>query len=79
MFVFLTVMVPDNVLFLFEVKQPNLLTIISNQMIFQIDEVMSELSGGGGDDDDRKNGFRHEHAEESKKGSDLKDLKDLVR
>ena len=45
---------------------------------FQIDEVLSELSGGG-DDEEKRNESKHEHAEDSKKGSDLKDLKDLVR
>lgn len=42
---------------------------------------MSELSGGGGgeEDGDRKNATKPDHHEESKKSSDLKDLKDLVR
>ncbi len=42
---------------------------------------MSELSGGGGgeEDGDRRNGTKPDHPEESKKSSDLKDLKDLVR
>ena len=46
-----------------------------------VDEVMSELSGGGGgeEDGDRRNGTKPDHPEESKKSSDLKDLKDLVR
>jgi len=46
-----------------------------------VDEVMSELSGGGGgeEDGDRKNATKPDHHEESKKSSDLKDLKDLVR
>ena len=45
---------------------------------FQIDEVLSELSGGG-DDEEKRNESKPEHAEDSKRGSDLKDLKDLVR
>lgn len=48
-------------------------------LFFQIDEVLSELSGGGGEDEEKGTGFKPEHVEEMKKGSELKDLKDLVR
>jgi hypothetical protein len=40
---------------------------------------MSELSGGAGDDEEKRSGSKPEQSEDSKKGSDLKDLKDLVR